>query len=272
MGSCRVDIKWFHICKAILSKDKICGCFMEDELFKQCGDSWTCQTDWEQLRDRRTGTHNEQMWTYYEQWFKGIPMEEWPVLGCGAKVACRKLEGELCQIRLTDESGIVTDEVFFVAIQTPHIVKGVLMHLNDRFSKALVHMSPEDFHALLPKYYQGPQWAPNDPRLRGLGHFPWEEHFKGSDGHDHLLIMTYKGWGKLFMSIAALDLNCLGPVFCMGSHMFNFPEVYENWGTTHQRGHEPTVDELLCVETKQATELRESEFAHYVIRQLRLRR
>ena len=99
MGSCRVDVKWFHVCKAI-SKDRICGCFMEDELLKQCGNSLTCQTSWEQLQDRRRdGPHNEQMWTYYEQWFHDIPMSEWPVLGCGAKVACRKPEGELCQIR-----------------------------------------------------------------------------------------------------------------------------------------------------------------------------
>ena len=74
------------------------------------------------------------------------------------------------------------------------------------------------------------------------------------------------------MSIATYDIKHLGPLFGMGSHMFNCPEVYENWGSPNQIGYEPTVDELLCVETEKATKLIEKEFAHDVIRRLMLRR
>ena len=87
----------------------------------------------------------------------------------------------------------------------------------------MAEVSKEEFALHLPKLYTNPNWSieGSGHAIPGVGTFPWFIH--------HTLerrVLSLKGWGKLFMCVAAKNIDNLAAIWAMGVDMSNRTRTY----------------------------------------------
>ena len=220
----RFEMRLLQICKRRSDDGKTCGLFMPSRLIAQQPGTWKfyCETAWDQLRETAPD-----LFSYYETFFQGRPVSEWPKIGCRGRYIPWAYKEHLCHLRLFDEHNQVTFDAFFLAHRPPAVIDEVVKNHSISFSKALNAMPTEELQNLLPNYYQSLaayQWAPEGyPAVKDVGFFPFEEHRLLDEDQQ---AMTFLRWAYMLKAVALKDFDNLAPVWALGDDMLRRPNIY----------------------------------------------